>query len=364
MLSSLHMRILVIAVIVAISVIIIPCEAVISSEVSGLPFVVDNGQYGLYFGLIGKVSGLAGINDSFTTSLYLDMNGGNGANFIFSLPDDPYRVGKEYGSAFDLKGTFGRTIGERYHGLGNLTEGAKYSTFNSYLSKYSFCFSRTINKEVVIESDLFFSRHALYDIDENNGIMVTPDVAENCLDYSGGSVKLIFDGRDDGTEPTSGTYTVINADAGIRNAEYFKAGFDIRHYSTPFEKDHVLASRFFVSQMDGNLIPLYEYASLGGNSTLRGYGQDRWRDKSSALTAVEYRIPTPIDFFILNGLRTVFFVEAGTVGETIASMGQNKWHLSLGIGLHIKLTEDFLIRGDLGFSDEGGNVYFFYGQAF
>jgi hypothetical protein len=75
-------------------------------------------------------------------------------------------------------------------------------------------------------------------------------------------------------------------------------------------------------------------------------------------------VPTPIDFFVLDRLSTAIFIEAGTVGETLAGMSLNKWHTGSGIGLHLKLTEDFVVRGDLGFGAEGMNAYFFYGQAF
>jgi outer membrane protein assembly factor BamA len=359
-----NMKTIIVSLTLMIILFSVPGLAVSSREVSGLPFAINNGQYGLYFGLIGKVSDLAGKKESLTASLYFDRRGGNGVNFIFSVPDAAYRVGKEYDLAFDLKGSFGRTIDERYYGLGNDTAGDEYSTFNSNFGKYTVALSRTLNSKIIVEGDVFFANHRLYDIDENDGIMVTGEAEDSCKDYSGVSVKLICDDRDNGTDPLSGSYAIFNADAGISPAEYFKAGIDLRNYCTPIEPDHVLASRLMINQMDGSVIPIYEYPSLGGNATMRGYGQDRWRDKSSALTELEYRIPTPIDAFYLQGLRTVFFVEAGTVGETLASMGQNKWHLASGVGLHLKLTEDFMVRGDVGIGDEGGNVYFFYGQAF
>jgi hypothetical protein len=145
-----------------------------TKEVSGLPFIINNGQYGLYYGLIGKVSGLAGVDGSVTTSIFMDQNGGNGMSFLLSAPDASLRIGKAYGMAFDVSGSFGRTIKEDFYGIGNDTSNFEPSYFNRHYGKYNLAVSHAFNEDIIIEGDMFFANHRLYDIVERSGTPSLP----------------------------------------------------------------------------------------------------------------------------------------------------------------------------------------------
>lgn len=290
-------------------------------------------------------------------------NGGNGANFIFSLPDGNYRYGKEYGLAFDLSGAIGLNIDERYYGLGSDSPGTDYSTFNNDHSKLTLQFSRTLQKDIIIEGDVFFAKNRFSNIKEGTN-PVTPEIEQNCRDYSGVSVKFTYEGRDQNLDPHSGIYLIANADFGLRAAEYSKACIDARSYHTPFHPDQVLAIRGMLVNMSGRVIPVYEYASLGGNNTLRGYAINRWRDTNAALLNAEYRIPTPLPPSFLSGLDTVFFLEAGKVDNKMETIATGNWAVDSGFGFHLDLAGNVIIRADFGMGAEGLNAYFFYNQAF
>jgi outer membrane protein assembly factor BamA len=313
--------------------------------------------------LIGKASNTFGRQESLTLSAYLVANGGKGANFMFSLPDDNYRYGKEYGFAFDLAGAMGLNIDERYYGLGSELPGTKYSTFNNDHSKVTLQFSRTLKKELIIEGDVFFANNRFSNIVEGANL-VTPEIEENCRDYSGVSAKLTYDGRDQSLDPHGGIYVIANADFGVRNAEYSKVCIDARTYHTPFHSDQVLAFRGMLTQMSGRIIPIYEYATLGGNNTLRGYPINRWRDTNAALLNAEYRVPTPLPMAFFSGLDTVFFLEGGKVDDEMGAIATGKWAVDSGFGFHLNLAGSVIIRADFGMGAEGLNAYFFYNQAF
>ena len=53
----------------------------------------------------------------------------------------------------------------------------------------------------------------------------------------------------------------------------------------------VFAFRFVLNGINGVNLPVQMLQSIGGNQTLRGYPQDRYLDKSSALVNAEIRIP-------------------------------------------------------------------------
>ena len=332
-----------------------------TGEVNGLPYVIYNSTYGLYYGVIGKAKNIFDKQESLTLAAWMISNGGTGASFVFALPDDDFRQGKEYDLAFDLSGAVGRTVSERYFGLGSNSPGDDYTTFNNKHSKLTFEFSHTLNTNLIVEGDLFFANNEFSNI-EQGLVPLSSEVEKNCRNYSGGSLKFTIDRRDQGMDPHSGALVISNVDFGIKTAEYVKVGVDARGYFTPFDPGQVLAVRGMVTQMTGTVIPIYEYASLGGNSMMRGYTLNRWRDKAAALVNLEYRIPTPV--FMLKGLSTVFFFEGGKVGEQLSGLGLGDWPTDMGIGLHINLGGNVIVRGDFGFGQEGMNVYFFYNQAF
>jgi hemolysin activation/secretion protein len=117
-----------------------------------------------------------------------------------------------------------------------------------------------------------------------------------------------------------------------------------------------------IAQASGKVIPLYEYPSLGGNNTMRGYTMNRWRDRSAALIDLEYRMPTPVP--MLKGLDTVIFFETGKVGGELTKLGLDNWSSDAGLGIHINFGGNVIVRADFGHGTEGTNAYFFYNQAF
>lgn len=329
-----------------------------TGTVNAVPYVIYNSTYGLYYGVIGKSKNFSGRQESLTLAAWLISNGGNGANFILSLPDDDYRHGKMFGLAFDLTGNLGRTISERYYGLGSATPGTGYTTADNVHNKLTFQFSRALSTTVLAEADFYVAANDFSNIIQGADPL-TPQLQADARNYSGGSLKLTLDKRDQSLDPHAGVYLIGNMDFGLSSADYVKGGLDFRAYHTTFAPDQVLAGRLMLQQAGGSNIPLYEYPFLGGKDTMRGYTMNRWRDNSSALINLEYRFPLIWPWF-----QAVVFYEAGKVGDRLASLGLDNWAGDYGLGLHLNLGGNVIVRGDLGRGAEGDNVYFFYNQAF
>lgn len=119
-------------------------------------------------------------------------------------------------------------------------------------------------------------------------------------------------------------------------------------------------------------IPFWALPALGGARSLRGFITNRWTGESSVNAAIEYRpwvIPRgfSVPFFSrsrVERLGLAFFVEAGTVADSIADLADSKFHTTAGIGLRFTFERQALFRADLGISDEGPQLIIAYGLSF
>ena len=329
-----------------------------SGVVNGVPYLIYNSTYGLYYGAIGKAKNLMDKEESVTLSAFLISNGGSGANFVASLPDDDSRHGRLYPLGFDLSGAMWKTREERYYGLGSLTPEKGYTVLDNVHNKFTFQFTKPITPRFLGEADIFVAGNDYSNIKQGVNPM-TAAVQNTAKNYSGGSLKLIADLRDQSLDPHAGSYLIGSLDYGLGNCSYLKGGLDLRAYHTPLRADQILASRLMVAQALGDTIPIYEYPFLGGKDTLRGYTMNRFRDQALALINLEYRFPLVVKWF-----QTVVFYEAGKVGGRLHRVGFDNWISDYGLGLHLILGGNVVVRGDLGVGAEGMNLYFFYNQAF
>jgi outer membrane protein assembly factor BamA len=329
-----------------------------AGTVNGVPYVIYNSTYGLYYGVIGKAKNLLGREESLALSAFLISNGGSGANFVLALPDDDYRHGKMFPLGFDLAGVLGRTVAERYYGLGSGTPGSGYTTLDNVHNKLTFQFTRPFSARLLGEADLFVASNQFSNIVQGAN-PITAQIQAAASNYTGGTLKLAADTRDQSLDPHAGAYLIGQLDCGLSNCDYAKGTIDLRSYLTPFRPDQVLAARFQLAQAAGDTIPIYEYPFLGGKDTMRGYTMNRWRDRASVLVDLEYRFPLFYEWF-----QTAVFYETGKVGSALSGLGADNWVSDHGFGLHFILGGNVVVRGDLGFGQEGTNAYFFYNQAF
>lgn len=325
-----------------------------------MPYAIYNSTYGIGYGIIGRLKDQLGKNESLTLASTWTENGGNTNHFTFSFPDRDFRRGEAHELAVDLEGVVGTYISERYYGLGNATPGTNYTTFNNQHNRVRLFFSRAYRKNISLATGLILGSNAFSEINQGTN-PITRDTRDNCRQYYAGSIGLTIDNRNNKSDPRSGDLVLADFAFGINAAgspaKYSKLVVDLRRYDTPIDKDQVLASRVMLAQMAGDVIPLYEYVSLGGRDTLRGYSINRFRDKSTAMVNLEYRFPI---FWVFSG---AVFYEAGKVAPIFTELGLNSWASDFGAGLRVNFG-NVIVRGDIGRGTEGINAYFFYDQAF
>lgn len=132
-------------------------------------------------------------------------------------------------------------------------------------------------------------------------------------------------------------------------SRYWRYGFDARRFVDLHGGDRVLVLRAALEAVAGDLdaIPVADLPRLGGSELLRGFHDDRYRDRIAALLTAEYRYP------IQEGATAFAFVDAGEVAPAISQLGLRGSHVGGGGGLQFQTLDSFLFRAQVAVSREG-----------
>lgn len=171
----------------------------------------------------------------------------------------------------------------------------------------------------------------------------------------GAGVSLVYDNRDNLTNPHRGIYLNIK--------QMFRPKFmgnDYAFSSTKFRfdayqrlgKGTILAEDFGANFNFGN--PSWGMmAELGGTSSMRGYYEGRYRDKHSLEATVELRQHV----WKRNGI--VVWAGAGTVFPKFSAMRSRQILPNAGVGYRWEFKKDVNVRLDYGFGKSGQSGFLF-----
>jgi len=173
---------------------------------------------------------------------------------------------------------------------------------------------------------------------------------------------LTWDGRDDRFQPSSGGY--VNAAyayypsslaAGVD--AFGKAQLDVRWFLSPLARN-TLGLGVILEAAHGD-VPVTVLPNIGGNDTLRGYVDGRYRDNLGYSAQVEWRYP------IAGRFRGTLFAGLGGVGHDLPDVGSHPPRLAGGAGLRFRLTSTgAYLRGDVAYGSDGVQIYFLTMEAF
>ncbi|SEA56752.1 hypothetical protein SAMN05192529_1292 [Arachidicoccus rhizosphaerae] len=182
-------------------------------------------------------------------------------------------------------------------------------------------------------------------------------------------VRQSYDSRDKVTYTTKGLYGNLRADytPGFFSGEQYtgwQMAFDGRYF-TPLTDKVVLALNGVYEGIYGSQVPFYMMSQLGGENTMRGYYQGRFRDKNMATMQAE------IKYRFVPRFALVGFGGAGTVfGDQPLTIHHFKPNYGAGIRYFFDLNKDLSLRIDYGFGEkragEGrlSGFYFSMDEAF
>ena len=171
----------------------------------------------------------------------------------------------------------------------------------------------------------------------------------------GAGVSLVYDNRDNLTNPHRGIYLNLK--------QMFRPRFmgnDYPFSTTKFRFDSyqqlgegtVLAEDFGANFNFGN--PSWGMmANLGGTSSMRGYYEGRYRDKHSLEATVELRQHV----WKRNGI--VVWAGAGTVFPKFSELRSNRILPNVGVGYRWEFKKNVNVRLDYGFGKSGQSGFLF-----
>ena len=135
--------------------------------------------------------------------------------------------------------------------------------------------------------------------------------------------------------------------------DYVRYGADLQLYLRIGPSPRVLILRGLVEEVRGSIdqIPFADLPRLGGPILLRGYDQDRFRDRAFALTSAEYI------FDLSNMVAAYTFVDAGRVFRALEDVEVEDVRVGFGGGLQLQTDHAYLGRLSLASSIDGGLLF-------
>ncbi|MDA8170439.1 MAG: BamA/TamA family outer membrane protein [Nitrospiraceae bacterium] len=183
-------------------------------------------------------------------------------------------------------------------------------------------------------------------------------------------LSLIYSTLNSREMPTRGFYSSASAEW---SRKFLGSGSDFFHYSIEAE-DYMPASgeryvtlvRGVYNQTVGEKVPFLERSILGGENTLRGYGDNRFIDNSYLLFNFEERIRlfTRTLFHVETKWELTPFLDAGAVMSSLNSISTKEFKVNPGIGFRAIVPPNIVGRIDVGFGNEGPAVFVGLGYPF
>ena len=137
---------------------------------------------------------------------------------------------------------------------------------------------------------------------------------------------------------------------------------DVRQFIGFLNERRVLAARLFVSTSNttpGRVMPFYFMPTLGGNDTLRGFHEYRFRGPHAILLQGEYR------WEIWSGFDAALFYDAGKVADRRADLNLSNLERDYGLGFRFNTDNGVVFRVDAAFgSRDGKHLYIVFGGVF
>lgn len=183
-------------------------------------------------------------------------------------------------------------------------------------------------------------------------------------------VAIIHSTLDNRDTPTFGGYVKLSMEASIgalgSEADYRHYEAEVKGYYPLDNARYISVFRVMYNQTLGHSVPFLERSILGGETTLRGYGRNRFIDNSFLLCNLEERIRL-FRWEIFNvtaDWEVAPFVDMGAVMESLDKMDTRSFEINPGIGFRAVVRPNIVGRVDLGIGREGPAIFVGLGYPF
>ena len=176
-------------------------------------------------------------------------------------------------------------------------------------------------------------------------------------------LALTYDTRDSLVAPTQGRFGQVFvevADEAIGSqASFVRYGLQGRWLWPQLGERLVLAVRGLLERVTGSDVPFFELSDLGGDDTLRGFGENRFLDEGRVLFNAEERIKV---FHITYGdvrtdIELAVFADAGRVFRSFSDLGSGKIQAVIGGGIRFLAASQIVAKIDVGVGSEGLAIF-------
>ncbi len=347
-----------------------------------LPAIAYNSDLGFIFGGITNryhyKQGITPFFSTINTSAIFSTKGV--ASFEFAL-DKPKVLGSKMRLTSNVYAF--KFLQDSYFGLANYSKltpiPEDFPEFYHFQS-FSMGFNATLRIPALADSkksqlDVLAILNLDYETPWENGTERLISL-ETPLGFDGGrtfmlGTGIIWEARNSEFAPTKGNYLETSLELGNKiwgssfNTLVFK--HDMRSYFTfHLIKDITFANRFFLKHTSGDT-PYWKLAYAGDEETLRGYPSRRFLDDNVVILNNELRTWLFNFQDIDIKLGGTLFVDIGRTFKNGTSFNSITSDLKYTYGFGATssvFTPDFIIRTDIGFSDEDTGVYITIGYMF
>ncbi|MCH2451124.1 MAG: outer membrane protein assembly factor [Gracilimonas sp.] len=360
-----------------------PNQAVTDSvELVLLPALAYNSDWGVVGGgILNRYSyknEIKPFHSYFTVFALASTNGLFASSFFL---DKPHAFGSDQRLSFEAY--LSRFFQNQYYGIGSYNKidlepegNPEYYLYESFTSEIELILRRPIaglNSGSTLDAYGILNANYRTPLGKNTGTLIAldrPTGIDGAHTISFGS-GLIWENRDSEFDPSTGSYAKIGfqmANEVIGSGyNYITVEGDLRGY-VPFHfvRDITFANRLSFTHTYGSL-PYWKLADLGGEETMRGYPENRFLDDNVVFLNTELR--TWLWEFSKYDIKLggTLFADIGRTFSNRAALDNvfNDLKYTLGFGGNSSLfNENFILRGDMGFSDEGYGIYFTAGYMF
>jgi outer membrane protein assembly factor BamA len=182
--------------------------------------------------------------------------------------------------------------------------------------------------------------------------------------------SLVYSTLDAVGMPSSGSYFRASVENSLKllgsSALFQSFETEWRTYHPAQNARYVTVARLAANQTVGNRVPFLEQSILGGETTLRGYGQNRFIDKSFLLLNLEERIRL-FRWEVFNvkaDWEVAPFLDLGSVMSTLVEAKARSFEFNPGVGLRAVVHPNIVGRIDVGVGREGPAVFVGLGYPF
>ena len=186
----------------------------------------------------------------------------------------------------------------------------------------------------------------------------------------GQKVSLVYDSLDSISMPTEGVHARVSLEESSRalgsSADYLAYEAEGKFFYPAYRGRFVSVLRLALNQTQGRKVPFLEQSILGGETTLRGYGQNRFVDNSFALLNLEERIRLfrwEI-FKVKADWELAPFVDLGSVMRSLVAVRSTGFEFNPGLGLRAVVRPNIVGRVDVGVGRDGPAVFVGLGYPF